>query len=185
MARPKHICCYLSTRKWCPQHSLSRTLVSEWAHGWLKEDKICEGSPLSCFWGFKGWPAGGRWLTNTLQPLTRHLQPATPAHLVRARSWIKILISRLAADTIWDTSVTTADFFFCLFGDDDHQLIMASLSGKLASCICHKTNTKDITGQVLQICTCWRQTTLPMETMMMRKDIGGWEWVGLMHQRHR
>ena len=43
----------------------------------------------------------------------RHLLVGSEIHC-----WIKISISRLAADTIRDTSVTSADLFVSLFGDD-------------------------------------------------------------------
>ena len=116
--------CCLSTRILWPQHALSRTLIPEWAYGWLKEDKTCEGSPLWGFWGFRGWPAGG--LSSLCSHSRRHLHFCSQQHLLvgsKIHCWIKIKISRLAADTIRDTSVATADFF--LFGDNhDHQLIM-------------------------------------------------------------
>ena len=103
----------------------------------------------------------------------RHLHSCSQQqHLLvgsKIHCWIKISISRLAADTIRDTSVTSADLFFSLFGDD--HAIMAIW--QKMSCISHKTSTKGIVDKfgspkILFLV----KAALMMETMMMMRDIG-------------
>ena len=115
-----------------------------------------------------------RWPFLTLQPLKKApaLSCSQQRHLLvgsEIHCWIKISISRLAADTIRDTSVTSADLFFSLFGDD--HAIMAIW--QKMSCISHKTSTKGIVDKfgspkILFLL----KAALMVKTMMMMRDIG-------------
>ena len=89
-------------------HALSKTMVQERAHGWLKMDKICEGLPLWSFWGIKGCPAGG------FSSLCSHSSATcSRRHLPGLNHRIKILISRGSSTHDLGDNL----HHFCLFGE--------------------------------------------------------------------